>query len=349
MASDSTEQSSLRSLGMEQRHLGSAGLTVSRLALGTMTWGRDTDEHEAKDQLSHFCEAGGNLIDTADVYVDGAAERIVGSLIGDVVQRHDVVIATKAASRPGTDRRFDASKGYLLASLDDSLRRLGTDYVDLWQFHAWDPLTPIEETLSAADEAVRSGKVRYVGVSNYSGWQTAWACSWQAAFPGRAPLVASQMEYSLLQRGVEREVAPALQQAGAGLLAWSPLGRGVLTGKYRSGTPSDSRAASEHFSDFVSPFLDDRCHQIVEAVVTAAGGLGVAPLEVALAWVRDQPGVTSTIVGARTAAQLLGSLAAETLELPYEIVAALDEISKPSRSYPEHGWNQRVVHEADQP
>lgn len=328
---------------MEQRHLGSAGLSVSRLGLGTMTWGRDTDEHEARDQLSHFCEAGGTLVDTADVYVDGAAERILGMLIGDVVPRQEVIIATKAASRPGTERRFDASRGYLLSSLDASLRRLGTDYVDLWQFHAWDPQTPIDETLSAADEAVRSGKARYVGISNYCGWQTAWASSWQLAFPGRAPLVASQMEYSLLQRGIEREVLPALAQSGAGVLAWSPLGRGVLTGKYRTGTPSDSRAASEHFSDFVRPFMDDRSRHIVDAVVTAASGLGVAPLEVALAWVRDRPGVTSAIVGARTAAQLLGSLGAEGLELPDEIVTALDEVSTPTRSYPEHGWNQKAA------
>jgi aryl-alcohol dehydrogenase-like predicted oxidoreductase len=326
---------------MEHRHLGTAGLLVSRLALGTMTWGRDTDEHEARDQLTHFCEAGGTLVDTADVYVDGAAERILGGLLGEVVPRSEVLIATKAASRPGTARRFDASRGYLLNALDASLARLGTDHVDLWQFHAWDPLTPIDETLSAADEAVRSGRARYVGISNYCGWQTAWATAWQRSYPGRAPLVASQMEYSLLQRGVEREVLPALAQTGAGLLAWSPLGRGVLTGKYRGGTPSDSRAASEHFADFVRPFLDDRSRQIVEAVVTAASGLGVAPLEVALAWVRDRPGVTSTIVGARTAAQLLGSLASETLELPDEIVAALDEVSTPMRGYPEHGWNQR--------
>ena len=198
---------------MEQRHLGASGLTVSRLGLGTMTWGRDTDEHEARDQLRAFCEVGGTLVDTADVYVDGAAERVLGSLLGDVVGRDDVVVATKAASRPGTPRRFDASRGYLLSALDGSLRRLGTDHVDLWQFHAWDPLTPIDETLSAADEAVRSGRARYVGISNYSGWQTAWASAWQAGFPGRAPLVASQMEYSLLQRGVEREVLPALSHA----------------------------------------------------------------------------------------------------------------------------------------
>jgi aryl-alcohol dehydrogenase-like predicted oxidoreductase len=326
---------------MEQRHLGATGLTVSRLGLGTMTWGRDTDEHEARDQLKAFADAGGTLVDTADVYVDGAAERILGSLIDDVVPRSDVTIATKAASRPGTPRRFDASRGYLLAALDGSLRRLGTDYVDVWQFHAWDRRTPIDETLSAADEAVRSGRARYVGISNYSGWQTAWACAWQSAFPGRAPLVASQMEYSLLQRGVEREVLPALAHAGAGLVAWSPLGRGVLTGKYRSGTPSDSRAASEHFAEFVRPFLDDRARKIVDAVLTAASGLGVAPLVVALAWVRDRPGVTSAVVGARTAAQLLGSLAAETLELPDEITIALDEVSLPARGYPEHGWSQR--------
>jgi len=326
---------------MELRHLGASGLTVSRLALGTMTWGRDTDEHEARDQLAAFLEAGGTLVDTADVYVDGTAERILGSLVGHLAPRHELIIATKAASRPGTDRRFDASRGYLLGALDGSLRRLGTDYVDLWQFHAWDPATPLEETLSAADEAVRSGKARYVGVSNYSGWQTAWACSWQRAYPDRTPLVANQMEYSLLQRGVEREVLPALEAGGAGMLAWSPLGRGVLTGKYRTGTPSDSRAASEHFTDFVEPFMDERSRGIVEAVVTAASGLGVSPLEVALAWVRDRPGVTAAIVGARTAAQLLGSLASETLELPVEITAALDEVSAPPTGYPERSWRRR--------
>jgi aryl-alcohol dehydrogenase-like predicted oxidoreductase len=306
-----------------------------------MTWGRDTDEHEARDQLAAFLEAGGTLVDTADVYVDGTAERILGSLVGDLAPRHEIVIATKAASRPGTDRRFDASRGYLLGALEGSLRRLGTDYVDLWQFHAWDPATPLEETLSAADEAVRSGKARYVGISNYSGWQTAWACSWQRSYPDRMPVVANQMEYSLLQRGVEREVLPALEAGGAGMLAWSPLGRGVLTGKYRTGTPSDSRAASEHFTDFVQPFMDERCRGIVEAVVTAASGLGVSPLEVALAWVRDQPGVTAAIVGARTAAQLLGSLASETLELPAEITTALDEVSAPAVGYPERSWRRR--------
>jgi aryl-alcohol dehydrogenase-like predicted oxidoreductase len=331
----------VRSQAMEQRHLGQSGLTVSRLALGTMTWGRDTDEHEARDQLALFCDAGGNLVDTADVYADGASERVLGMLVGDVVPRDSVVLATKAVSRPGSERRFDASRAHLLASLDQSLERLGTDYVDLWQLHAWDPLTPLEESLAAADDAVRAGKVRYVGVSNYCGWQTAAAATWQNAVPGRQPLVSTQVEYSLLQRGIEREVVSAAHGMGLGILAWSPLGRGVLTGKYRTGTPADSRAASPHFTEFVRPFLDERSRSVVEAVVTAASGLGVAPLEVALAWVRDRPGVTAAIVGARTAAQLKGSLSVESLALPHEIRSALDEVSAMPVGYPDHGWNQR--------
>ena len=326
---------------MQQRPLGSTGFTVSRLALGTMTWGRDTDEHEARDQLAAFVEAGGTLVDTADVYADGESERVLGLLLADVVARDDIVLATKAVSRPGSERRFDASRGHLLRALDDSLRRLGVDHVDLWQLHAWDPLTPLDETLAAADQAVSAGKVRYLGVSNYNGWQTAQAATWQRALSGRTPVVASQVEYSLLQRGVEREVVPAASALGLGLLAWSPLGRGVLTGKYRTGTPADSRAASPHFTSFVQPYLGEQSRQVVEAVVTAATGLGVAPLEVALAWVRDRPGVTSAVVGARTAAQLRGSLAAEDVDLPDEITQALDEVSAPLLSYPEHGWNQR--------
>ena len=326
---------------MEQRHLGRSGLQVSRLTLGTMTWGRDTDEHEARDQLTAFVGAGGTLVDTADVYGDGASERVLGQLLDDVVPRDQVMVATKAVSRPGSARHFDASRGHLMDALEGSLRRLRTDHVDLWQLHAPDPLTPMDETLSTLDDAVRSGKARYVGVSNFCGWQTAQFATWQEAGAGRARVASNQMEYSLLQRGVEREVLPAAQALGIGLLAWSPLGRGVLTGKYRTGTPADSRGASDHFSAFVQPFLGEHSRRVVEAVVTAAEGLGVAPLEVALAWVRDQPGVTSAIVGARTAAQLLGSLQAESLELPDEIRSALDEVSAPERGYPEFGWNQR--------
>ena len=326
---------------MQQRHLGASGLTVSRLALGTMTWGRDTDEHEARDQLEAYVEAGGTLLDTADVYADGESERVLGRLLDDVVARDDVVVATKAVSMPGTQRRFDASRGHVLAALDASLRRLGVDHVDLWQLHAWDPDTDLSETLSAADVAVSSGRARYVGVSNFCGWQTAQAATWQRAVPGRAPLVSTQVEYSLLQRGIEREVVPAAAALGLGILAWSPLGRGVLTGKYRTGTPADSRGASPHFTAFVQPYLTEQARGVVHAVVTAASGLGVSPLEVALAWVRDRPGVTAAVVGARTAAQLRGSLAAEPLELPDEIRSALDEVSTPTLGYPEHGWNQQ--------
>ncbi len=325
---------------MRQRALGATGLWVSRLALGTMTWGRDTDEHEARDQWKTFLDGGGTFIDTADVYADGSSEEIIGMLLAETNTRDRTVIATKAVSRPRTKRRFDASRGHLLSSLDGSLRRLGTDYIDVWYLHAWDPHTPLDETLAAADDAVHSGKVRYVGVSNYSGWQLAQAATWQSAVPSRSLLAAAQMEYSLVQRGIEREVVPAAEALGVGITPWSPLGRGVLTGKYRYGTPSDSRAASPHFSSFVAEYLDERSRRIVDAVHTAAEGLDVAPLEVALAWVRDRPGVTAPVVGARTVQQLRGAMESEDLELPAEIRTALDDISAPELGYPEHGWNQ---------
>jgi aryl-alcohol dehydrogenase-like predicted oxidoreductase len=314
---------------MEQRALGHSGLTVSRLALGTMTWGRDTDADDAAAQLRVFTEAGGTLVDTADVYTDGEAERLLGTLFGEVVPREQVVLATKAVIAPTSPRRLDASRGHLLRALDASLRRLGTDYLDLWQLHAWDARTPLEETLSAVDIAVTSGRVRYAGVSNYTGWQTAKAAAWQLA-RGQARLVSTQVEYSLLERGVEREVVPAARDAGMGLLPWSPLGRGVLTGKYRSGTPADSRAASPHFERFVGRFLDERSAGIVEAVATAADGLGVSPMAVSLAWVRDQPGVVAPVLGARTVGQLTGSLQTDELVLPAEIRRALNDVSSPA-------------------
>jgi len=323
---------------MQRRAVGRSGLNVSRMCLGTMTWGRDTDEHEARAQLAVFVEAGGDFIDTADVYGDGDSERLLGRILADTGSREELVIATKAVGVTGGERRRDASRRHLLKALEDSLQRLGTDHVDLWQMHAWDRQTPIEETLATLDEAVRSGKARYAGISNYSGWQTAQAATWQAAVPGRVPVVTTQIEYSLLARGVEREVVPAAEAFGMGLLPWSPLGRGVLTGKYRNGTPADSRGASSHFGGFVQPYLDDRANGIVDAVITAAHGLQVAPLEIALAWIRDRRGVVAPIVGARTAAQLRAALASEALELPDEISAALDEVSAPNIAYPEKAF-----------
>ena len=317
---------------MKHRHLGRSGLVVSRLALGTMTWGGDTDDDDAELQLRAFREAGGTLIDTADVYVKGASERTLGALLSKDGGREEVLIATKAfgATWAGPMGR-GTSRGHLLSALDASLQRLGTDYVDLWQVHAWDASTPIEETLSAIDLAVRSGRVRYAGISNFTGWQIA-----KTAAVSPTPLVSAQMEYSLLQRGIEREVVPACLDAGVGLLPWSPLGRGVLTGKCRNGlVPPDSRAASENFSSFVEPYLEDDRTHIVDAVLTAADGLGVTPVAVALAWVRDRPGVVAPIVGARTASQLAASLAAESVTLPDSIRQALDDVSMPAASYPE--------------
>ncbi|HMG28501.1 MAG TPA: aldo/keto reductase [Jiangellaceae bacterium] len=324
---------------MEQRRLGRSGLRVSRLALGTMTWGRDTDVHEARDQLEAFAELGGTLVDTAASYGDGQSERVLGELLESVVPRAEIVVATKAGmSRMSGRRVVDVSRRALLDQLDASLDRLDTDYVDLWQVQTWSDDVPPDETLAALDYAVTSGRARYVGVSNYGGWQTGWSAAHQASVPSRVPLVSTQVEYSLVQRGIEREVLPAAAGLGLGVLAWSPLGRGVLTGKYRTGTPADSRAASPHLAGFVEAYLDPRSRQVVEAVSTAAEGLGVQPLEVALAWVRDRPGVTAPVVGARTAAQLRGVLAVEELTLPAEIRSALDEISVPPLGYPERLW-----------
>ena len=313
---------------MQQRAVGTTGLKVSRLGLGTLTWGRDTDEHEARDQLIAFAEVGGTLLDTAAGYGDGASEELIGRLLGDVVSRDDVVLATKAGiSRRRGERETNVSRGHLVASLDQSLKRLGVDSVDLWQVHTWVDDTPIDETLSALDHAVTSGRAAYVGISNYNAWQTAHAATWQRAVPGRVPLASTQVEYSLLNRTAEHEVIEAAQALGLGVLPWSPLGRGVLTGKYRSGTPADSRAASPHFANFVGTYLNDRSQRVVEAVVRAAEGLGWNPIEVALVWVRDRPGVTAPIVGARSAAQLRASLGIDDMSLPAEIVEALDDVS----------------------
>ena len=314
---------------MQQRAVGATGLTVSRLGLGTMTWGRDTDEHEARDQLIAFAEAGGTLVDTAAGYTDGASEELIGRLIGDVVARDEIVLATKGGiSRRSGERETYASRGRLLADLDGSLRRLGVDHVDLWQVHTWVDGVPLEETLTALDLAVASGRASYVGISNYTGWQAAQAATWQRAVPGRTTLASTQVEYSLLNRDIELDVVPAAAALGLGILPWSPLGRGVLTGKYRSGIPSDSRGASPTYSGFVERYLDPRGQAVVEGVARAAEGLGWSTAEVALAWVRDRPGVTAPIVGARTAKQLLGLLGVEELTLPPEIVAALDDVSE---------------------
>ena len=313
---------------MEMRRAGNSGLTLSRLGLGTMTWGRDTDTHEAADQCRAYIEAGGNFLDTSPTFGDGDSERVIGGLIGTLFNRADVVIATKAGvSYPGGVRTVNNSRTALIAELDKSLSRLETDYVDIWQIQMWDEHTPLEDTLSALDYAYTSGKARHVGVSNFSGWQSARAITIQESNSAKAPIVSNQFEYSLLNRSAEEEILPCARATGIGALAWAPLGRGVLTGKYRTGIPSDSRAAAPHFVKHVEPYLNEKSTRIVEAVSVAASGLGYSPLEVALAWVRDTPGITSAIVGARTGGQLRGILKSEEITLPDIVRSVLDEIS----------------------
>ena len=312
---------------MQRRSVGSSGLSVGRAGLGTMTWGRDTRSEDARDLLRSFVDAGGDLIDTAPAYSRGEAERMLGKLLRTEVDRDDVVLATKAGFmfRDGV-RVVDTSRRVLLDDLHDSLRRLGTDHIDVWQVHAWGS-APLEETLAALDHAVSTGVVRYAGVSNFVGWQTAAAATWQSAFPGRARLVSNQVEYSLLARRAEVEVLPAVRHFEMGFFPWSPMGRGVLTGKYRSGIPRDSRGAAPHFQWYVEPYLEARSRAVVEAVAKAAAGLGVTPAQVAWLWVRDAPAVTAPLLGARTAAQLTPYLEAESMELPAEIASALDDVS----------------------
>ena len=314
---------------MEMRKVGNSGLEISRLGLGTMTWGRDTDTHEAADQARAYMEAGGNFLDSASHYGDGDAERVIGGLIGTLFRREDVVLSTKAGvTYQSGELKTDASRSSLMSALDQSLARLGTDHIDLWQVQIWDKKVPLEDSLSALDWAYTSGRARYVGISNFNGWQSARAISLQEANSAKAPIISLQNEFSLLARGVEDDALDCATNLQRGFIAWSPLGRGALTGKYRNGIPADSRAATPHFAPFIEPYLSEKPRRIIEAVSVAAQGLGYAPLEVALAWVRDFPGVTSAVVGARTGAQMRGILTSEEIVLPTVVRTALDEISR---------------------
>jgi aryl-alcohol dehydrogenase-like predicted oxidoreductase len=308
---------------MQQRYVGNSGFRVSALSLGTMTWAQQSDEHDAAELLRAFLDAGGTLVDTAGSYADGQAEALLGALLGDVVPRSEVVISTKAGVSSVEGRRsIDASRGAMLASLDASLARLGTDHVDIWFAHAWDGNVPLEETLSALEVAVRSGRARYVGISNYNGWQTA-----KAAAMAGFTMVANQSEYSLLKRGPEDELIPAIEDAGLGLMAWAPLGRGVLSGKYRSQMPADSRAAQGSMTSYVEPYLNPRATRIVEAVAMAARGLGRSASDVALSWLLSRPGVSTAVIGPRNAVQLKELLDAQLSPVPAEIARALEDVS----------------------
>ena len=319
---------------MEQRALGASGLHVSTLGLGTMAWGRDVEWPVARDMLTEFVAAGGNLVDTAPAYGAGVAEKMIGKAIAAGLPRESLVIASKAGFVVrGGHRVIDTSRGALLDDLTASLARLRTDHVDLWQVHAWGD-APIEETLSALDTAVARGMARYVGVSNFVGWQSATAATWQEADRSRTKLSSVQVEYSLLARRAEVEVIGSARHHGMGVLAWSSLGRGVLTGKYRGNRlPGGSRGASEHFGWFVEPYLQPRSAAIVDAVAHAAQGLGLTPSQVAMLWVRDAPQVASALIGPRTVDQLAELLETDGKELVAPIVSALDDISGGPNAY----------------
>ena len=311
---------------MQQRYVGNSGLRVSALSLGTMSWAGETDEEDASEILRTFVDGGGKLIDTAASYSEGGAEAMIGSLLGDVVSRTEVCISTKAGTSTSEGRRtVDTSRNAMLSSLDASLARLGTDYVDVWFAQSWDGNVPLDETLSALEFAVRSGRARYAGVANFNGWQSA-----KAAAVAGFPLVAAQAEYSLLQRKPEAELVPAVEDAGLGLMAWAPLGRGVLTGKYRSSIPADSRAARTDSAHYVEPYLEQQPSSVVEAVAMAAKGLGRTPLDVSLSWLLAQHGVATAVVGPRTPVQAKEIIAAQLTRLPPEIARALEDVSQPA-------------------
>ncbi|MFI7625490.1 aldo/keto reductase [Microbispora rosea] len=321
---------------MEYATLGRSGLRVSTAGLGTMNFGAPggCDETEATRIVDAFLEAGGNVIDTADAYTGGEAERIVGRAVRG--RRDEVVLATKAFLPQGSgpnDRGL--SRAHLTRALEDSLRRLGTDHIDLYQCHHWDDSTPIEETMATLDGFVRSGKVRYIGCSNFTAAQIVEA-QWAAQRVGGTPFVSLQPEYSLVARGIEAEILPVCLRHGLGTLVWSPLGGGVLSGRYRSGeTPgADTRLGRLMASPipaartWAEGFLTESNLAIAGHVADAAAELGVAPAAVALAWVRSRPEVTSVIVGPRTLDQLRGNLAGLELVLPPDVAAHLDEISR---------------------
>ncbi|SDW53047.1 Predicted oxidoreductase [Arthrobacter sp. yr096] len=308
---------------MQQRYVGNSGFRVSSLSLGTMSWAQETDEQDAAEVLNAFVAAGGTVVDTAASYAQGQAEAMLGSMLGDVVARSELVISTKAGVSSSDSRRsINASRGAMLSALDASLARLGTDYIDIWFAHEWDANVPLDETLSALELAQRTGRARYVGISNYNGWQTA-----KASAVAGFTLVANQSEYSLVQRRAEQELIPAVEDAGLGLMAWAPLGRGVLSGKYRGQIPADSRAAQSRLAAYVEPYLEPKASRVVEAVAMAARGLGRSPLDVSLSWLLSRPGVATAIVGARNAVQLKEVLDAQLTVLPAEIARALEDVS----------------------
>jgi aryl-alcohol dehydrogenase-like predicted oxidoreductase len=329
---------------MDYRQLGASGLRVSALSLGTMTFGgRDrfaavgtTDVAAASRQIDLCLDAGVNLIDTADVYSDGLSEQILGEAIKG--RRDRVLLATKARFPMGSGPN-DAglSRHHLIAACEASLRRLGTDHIDLYQVHEWDGTTPLEETLHALDRLVESGKVRYIGCSNYAGWQMTKALGISER-RGWQRFVSQQIYYSLQARDAEYEIIPASIDQGVGIMVWSPLAGGLLSGKYRRG--QDAPEGSRHLSEWNEPPVRDesRLYDVIDALVEIADGRGVSPAQIALAWLLGRPGVATIVVGARTEEQLADNLGAASVQLEDAERTRLDELSLPPLLYP--FWHQ---------
>ena len=307
--------------------LGDSGLRVSPFCLGAMTfgeeWGWGSDVAESEAIFVRYLEHGGNFIDTANAYTKGHSEKIIGdSLRKGSCHRDRLVIATKFFANlfPGDPNGGGASRKSLMAACDESLRRLQTDYIDLYWMHLWDRFTPIEETMRALDDLVRAGKVRYIGFSDTPAWKTSQA-QLTACFRGWTPLVALQIEYSLLERTVEGELIPMAQELGLGVTPWSPLRGGVLTGKYTRENVKDARPGR---GDLVTARLNERSFAIIDELLSVAAALSTTPAAIALAWVQAKPAVASTIIGARTMDQLEQNLAGLDITLTPEHVKALD-------------------------
>jgi aryl-alcohol dehydrogenase-like predicted oxidoreductase len=336
---------------MDYRTLGNSGCAVSSLCLGTMTFGTETDEDGSHQQLDRFVEAGGTFVDTADVYSRGVSEEIIGrwfaSRPADVTE--PVVLATKGRFALGDDpNSAGLSARHLTRALDASLRRLGLDSVDLYQVHAYDALTPLEETLRTLDGFIRAGKIRYYGLSNFTGWQLT-KTAYLARLLNVAAPVTLQPQYSLLAREIEWEIVPAVQDAGLGMLPWSPLGGGWLSGKYkRDERPTGDTRLGDDPNRGMEAYDrrgTERTWNVIDAVQKVAEDRGISMAQVALAWVTDRPAVTSTILGARTMGQLEANLRSAGLHLTAAEMAALDAASDPhpvDYPYGELGVDQRA-------
>lgn len=331
---------------MQYRYLGKTGLKVSELCLGAMTFGRETSREDSFKPLDRFVAAGGNFIDIADVYAGGKSETIVGEWLKGR-RREDMIVATKVRWPVGEGpNEVGLSRKHILDGIEASLRRLNTDYVDLYQVHGWDPGTPLEETLQTLDDLVRQGKVRYLGASNWTGWQIQKAVD-LSRHHGWEPFSSLQPLYNLLDRSIEWEILPVCRNEGLGVIPWSPLRGGWLSGKYRRGMqapPANTRVAKaerEGWSESWSAYANERTWRIIDALFEVADAIDKTPAQVALNWLLSQPGITAPITGVRRMAHLEDNLGATGWTLYAEHLRRLNDVSAPDLPYP-YNQMQRV-------